>query len=447
MEAREGEDSRIPVTVLSGFLGAGKTTTLNTLLENTKGHKLAVIVNDMSEVNVDAALVTRRDEKMVELSNGCICCTLRGDLLEAIDELVAPNAPAIDGIVIESTGIGEPLPVAQTLSLTPEELGDETLASVADRVRIDTMVTVVDGPGLLARMASGEDLISLQMAAGDEDDRTVADLLIDQIEFADVVLVNKADSASKEEMEAIEALVRQLNRKANVHITTRGQIDPAAIVGTGLFDLDQASTAPGWLQELMGVHVPETEEYGISSFVYRVQKPFNSAAFHELVAADGSPIDDSIVRAKGFVWLATLHDEQMLYQKAGTMISFSPAKPWWACIPRDEWPEEEDVVAAIESDWHPVWGDRATELVLIGIQMDRDAIVAALDACLLTDEQIAQGPEVWAESMENPFDFGGDEDWEGEEEGMDVEGGEGDDHHHHHHHGHPHSHKHHKHSA
>ena len=411
---RDGKgDGRIPVTVLSGFLGAGKTTTLNKLIANTQGLRLAVIVNDMSSVNVDASLVKRATDEMVELSNGCICCTLRTDLLESIDHLLSrEDGMSLDGIVIESTGISEPLPVAQTLSLTPDELGDPSLISVAHRVRVDTMVTVVDGPGLLARMASGEDLLDLGMAAGEEDERTLADLLVDQIEFADVILINKADMEEEEEIARVAALVGQLNRNAKVLTTVRGSVDPKQLVGTGLFDLDLAATAPGWLQELLGFHVPESEEYGIKSFIYRATKPFHPERFFELISQEeGVVVGSNLIRAKGFVWFATRSSIKAVFHKAGSVCSVEPGEEWWASLPRDQWPEDEDMVGSIMSSWDPVHGDRATEIVVIGVELNEEDVVAAFDGCLLTDEEM-EGGGVWGEGLVDEFVEWYGEDWE-----------------------------------
>ncbi|KNC55078.1 cobalamin synthesis protein [Thecamonas trahens ATCC 50062] len=394
MSRKHQNDSRIPVTVLSGFLGAGKTTTLNKLLSNKAGAKLAVIVNDMSEVNVDAMLVKQSKDEMIELSNGCICCTLHGDLLDSIAAVVKERSvDGLDGIVIESTGISEPLPVAQTLSLDPAELGDDSLTSVADLVYVDTMVTVVDGPALLARLAAGEDLISLSMAENDDDDRTVADLLIDQIEFADVILVNKADVATKDEIDTVVALVRRLNRNARVITTIHGLVEPKAIFGTRRFNLDVAETAPGWLQELLGVHTPETEEYGISSFVYRSKTPFSTQRMFDLADADDTPFGQTVIRAKGFLcslltrWLSALRH----------------GLTWLIRLRSGTWPEDPIMRKEIKKNWDPRWGDRATELVCIGVNMDKAVITEALNACLLTPDEMALGPEAWAD-MADPLE-------------------------------------------
>lgn len=382
----EHNTTKIPVTVLSGYLGAGKTTILNYVLNHRHGLKVAVIVNDLSEVNVDAALIqdggglSRTEEKLVEMSNGCICCTLREDLLREVERLALEGR--FDYILIESTGVGEPVPVAQTFTYIDEEHGID----LSRWCRLDCMVTVVDAYRFWHDYSSGESLLERQQAVGADDTRDVVDLLISQIEFCDVLILNKCDLVEEEELNELEGVLRKLQPRAKLLRTERGEVNAEEILNTGLFDFEAASTSAGWMQELMNDHhTPETEEYGISSFVYERRRPFHP----ERLTAWMSDWPEEIVRAKGTVWLASRNALAQSLSQAGPSIQFGPAGYWVAALPE----AERQAILAEEPElaqhWDPVFGDRTTKLVLIGIAPDRRRITAELDVCLLTDKEMA----------------------------------------------------------
>ncbi len=391
---------KIPVTVLSGYLGSGKTTMMNHVLQNEKNMRVAVIVNDMSEINIDAELIasgsgiSRTEEKFVELSNGCICCTLREDLLQEVERLAMLGN--IDYILIESTGISEPIPVAQTFSYLDEELGID----LTQFCQLDTMVTVVDAHRFWHDFQSGESLLERKEAVGHLDERDVADLLIDQIEFCDVLVLNKCDLVTEEELERLERILRALQPEAKLIRTINGVIEPSAILSTGSFDFERVSESAGWLKELeLGHenHTPETEEYGITSFTYKRKIPFHPMRFVEW--CDNMP--ESIFRAKGIIWSAKHQEVALLLSQAGSSAKIEPVSYWVAALPATQ---QQDVFLQdpeVLEDWDEEFGDRMTQLVIIGIDLDKSAIIKELDACLLTANEFA---EPW-EHLEDPFNW------------------------------------------
>ncbi|WP_192033916.1 zinc metallochaperone GTPase ZigA (plasmid) [Pantoea agglomerans] len=391
LSALTSDDPRLPVAVLSGFLGAGKTTLLNHILNNREGRRIAVIVNDMSEINIDAALVrdggaqlSRTDEKLVEMSNGCICCTLREDLLLEVKRLA--QAGRFDHLVIESTGISEPLPVAETFTF--EDEAGESLSAYA---RLDSMITVVDGFNFLRDYRSADDLQSRGESLGAQDERSVVDLLVDQIEFCDLLVLNKTDLLSPAQLHQLKGMLQTLNPHALIVNSEFGQVPLDCLLNTGRFDFDRAAQAPGWLQTLRGEHQPESEEYGIRNFVYRARRPFHPQRFWHAVNHQL----DGVIRSKGYFWLASRPEYAAMWSQAGAVARQGYAGRWWVSVPRTEWPQDADSLNFIAEQWQEGTGDARQELVFIGIEMDEKSVRAALDHALLTPQEMAAGPEQW----------------------------------------------------
>ncbi|ASM50558.1 hypothetical protein PESP_a2614 [Pseudoalteromonas espejiana DSM 9414] len=391
--------NKLPVTVLSGFLGAGKTTVLSHILNNRQGKKVAVIVNDMSDINIDAATIkndislSHSDEKLVEMSNGCICCTLREDLLLEVSKLAKEGR--FDHLVIESTGISEPLPVAETFTFA-----DENGVSLGDVATLDTMVTVVDAVNFLTDYEQANDLQDTGESLGEEDERSVTDLLVDQVEFADVILISKTDLVSKAQLDKLIAILNTLNTQAEIIPITAGCVDINKVLNTGLFDFERAKLAPGWLKEMRGEHIPETEEYGISSFNYIAHRPFDPEKFYNFL--HGTEKFGKLIRSKGYFWLATRPLFCGQWNQAGGIAHYGFAGMFYKAIPKKDWPTDLELLADINSKWVEPFGDMRQELVFIGQSLNKQAMIEALNDCLLPEDAVLKGKDFWR-TYNDPF--------------------------------------------
>ena len=390
---------KLPVTVLSGFLGAGKTTVLSHILNNRENKKVAVIVNDMSEINIDAETIkneislNRSEEKLVEMSNGCICCTLREDLLKEVTNLA--NQGRFDYLVIESTGISEPLPVAETFTFA-----DENGSSLSDVADLDTMVTVVDAVNFLKDYEEAKYLKDKGESLGEDDERSVADLLVDQVEFADLILISKTDLIDDQALKRLIAIIKTLNTKAKVIPIIKGEVELDKVLNTGLFDFEEAQKAPGWLKEMRGEHIPETEEYGISSFSYEARRPFHPEKFLNFLHSTQK--FGKLIRSKGFFWLATRPEFAGQWSQAGGIAHYGFAGMFWKAVPKKDWPQDEEYLSYIKEQWVEPFGDMRQELVFIGQHLDKEKMINSLDQCLLTEDEVLKGREYW-ESLNDPF--------------------------------------------
>ena len=395
----QNTSNRLPVTVLSGFLGAGKTTVLSHILNNRQNKKVAVIVNDMSEINIDASMVKNEvslnhsEEKLVEMSNGCICCTLREDLLLEVNKLAKDNK--FDHLVIESTVISEPLPVAETFTFA-----DENGVSLSEVAKLDTMVTVVDAVNFLKDYEDAKYLQETGESLGEDDERSVADLLVDQIEFADVILISKTDLVESKDVDKLKAIIKNLNTNARILPITMGEVEIDNVLNTGLFDFDQAKEAPGWLKEMRGDHIPETEEYGISSFSYVARRPFLPEKFFNFV--HNTEQFGKLIRSKGYFWLGSRLEYAGQWSQAGGIARYGFAGLFWRSVPKKDWPTDEESLKTIKENWVEPFGDMRQELVFIGQGLDQENMIKALDDCLVSEDDMLKGEEFWT-SLEDPF--------------------------------------------
>tara|TARA_A100001035_G_C27755354_1_gene488545 strand:- start:130 stop:1338 length:1209 start_codon:yes stop_codon:yes gene_type:complete len=391
--------NRLPVTVLSGFLGAGKTTVLSHILNNRENKKVAVIVNDMSEINIDASMVNNEvslnhsEEKLVEMSNGCICCTLREDLLLEVNKLAKDKK--FDYLVIESTGISEPLPVAETFTFA-----DEKGVSLSDVARLDTMVTVVDAFNFLKDYDDAKYLQDTGESLGEDDERSVADLLVDQVEFSDVILISKIDLVDQSDLHKLKGILRSLNTTAKIIPITKGQVEIDDVLNTGLFNFEKAQEAPGWLKEMRGDHTPETEEYGISSFTFVARRPFYPDKFYEFVHNTNK--FGKLIRSKGYFWLGSRLEYAGQWSQAGGIARYGFAGMFWKSVPKQNWPTDEESLKIIKQNWEEPFGDMRQELVFIGQGLDKDAMIDALENCLVTEDDLLKGEEFWT-TLNDPF--------------------------------------------
>ena len=391
--------NKLPVTVLSGYLGAGKTTILSHILNNRDNKKVAVIVNDMSEINIDSAIIknevslSRSDEKLIEMSNGCICCTLREDLLEEVTKLAQQKR--FDYLVIESTGISEPLPVAETFTFA-----DEDGVSLSDVANLDTMLTVVDAVNFLKYYEEANYLKDTGESLGEDDERSVADLLIDQVEFADIILISKIDLIDIDALDHLKAIIKKLNTHARIISFAHGNVHTEDLLNTGLFDFERAQQAPGWLKEMRGEHIPETEEYGISSFVYEARRPFHPDKFFKFLHKTEQY--GKLIRSKGYFWLATRPEYAGQWSQAGGIAHYGFAGMFWKAVPKSNWPDDKEYLASIKKQWVEPFGDMRQELVFIGQELDQKMMIKGLNDSLLSEQEVLRGRSYWS-TLDDPF--------------------------------------------